>query len=72
MKRNSTSIPTTIHWIAGHAGIPRNDAADPNASAAASAAAISDSIRSTQLAQLEPDETTVISTWRSQFSLPDD
>jgi ribonuclease HI len=72
MERNSTSIPITIHWIAGHAGIPGNDAADANASAAACAAANSNSIRSTQLAQLQPDETTVISTWRSQLSLPDD
>jgi hypothetical protein len=67
MELNSTSIPTTIHWIAGHAGIPGNDAADANASAAASAATNSDSTRSIQLAQLRPDETT-----RSQLSLPDD
>ena len=58
--------PITIHWIAGHAGIQGNNAADANASAAAKVSA------NTACHSPQFDERTIILSWRRRLNLPDD
>jgi ribonuclease HI len=57
----SDTTPITVHWIAGHADIPGNDAADDNATTAAAHSNTT-----------PPDINAIVSLWRRRLSIPDD